>query len=113
MKNLKLLLKIAISVGLISYLIYSQDVDQIKETVLQFNVGYLLVGLSLLLAGTYVSAIRWRAILLASRINLSTKELFQLYMKGYFYNNFLPTQMGGDVYKAVSLGNKIKDKPLG
>ena len=31
-------------------------------------------------------------------------------MKGYFYNNFLPTQMGGDLYKAITLGRKINDQ---
>lgn len=112
-KSLKVLLRIVISVSLISYLVYKQDISKIRENVIAFNFAYLFAGLCLLLLGTYVSSIRWKTILRTSNVDVGVWRLFVLYLKGYFYNNFLPTQMGGDVYKAVSVGNVVKDQSLG
>lgn len=111
-KYLKLGLKVGISLGLIIYLVSVQDINQIKEGILNFNFWSLIFALILLNIGTYVSALRWKTILATSGKEVDEKYLYVLYLKGYFYNNFLPTQMGGDVYKAVSLGNRIKDQPL-
>ena len=59
-----------------------------------------------------MSSTRWRFILLTSKKDVSVKNLFVLYVKGYFYNNFLPTQMGGDLYKSIALGRRINDQSV-
>ena len=109
-KYFKILLRVGISSALIIFLLSTQDFSKIKDSLLSFNFIFVVIALLSLLAGTYISSIRWKPILKASNINVSEWFLFALYIKGYFYNNFLPTQMGGDVYKSVALGNKIKDQ---
>ncbi|PIR43565.1 hypothetical protein COV24_01950 [candidate division WWE3 bacterium CG10_big_fil_rev_8_21_14_0_10_32_10] len=111
-KYLKTFLRIGISLVLIIILIKTQDVLKIKLALFSFKFLYLLIAFVLLLIGTFVSSLRWKEILATSDSNISVKYLFVLYLKGYFYNNFLPTQMGGDVYKSISLGSKIKNQPL-
>lgn len=106
------ILRITISLALIYYLVNTQDLPSIWESVRQFNLSYLILALVLILSGTIISAWRWQTILESSKVKVSLFELYQLYLKGYFYNNFLPTQMGGDVYKSVALGRKIKDQSL-
>jgi len=42
---------------------------------------------------------------------VSRLYLFKLYFVGAFFNNFMPTSIGGDVYKVYKLGKKI-DSPV-
>lgn len=111
-KVLKTLLRIGISLGLIAYLLYTQDFEKIKSGVLSYNSTFLAFALILLLFGTFVSSLRWQAILATSNVKANISDLYKLYIQGYFYNNFLPTQMGGDVYKSVRLGKIIKDQSV-
>ncbi len=109
-KHFSLFVKVLISVSLISYLIYSQDIASIREGLASFSIIFLIFAVCIQLLGTLFSAYRWQLILKTSDVNVSTRYLYILYLKGYFYNNFLPTQMGGDVYKSISLGKKIDDQ---
>lgn len=109
-KAIKIFARVVISASLISYLLYTQDFEKIKIGVLSYNPVFLVFALVLLLFGTYVSSLRWRSILMTSNVKANVIDLYKLYIQGYFYNNFLPTQMGGDVYKSVSLGKLINDQ---
>lgn len=111
-RQLNFLLKTSVSIALIGYLIYSQDFKGVKDAISSFNPVFFFIALGLSILGIYVSSLRWQVILHTSGKHVSLKELAYLYTKGYFYNNFLPTQMGGDFYKAVSLGKKINNQPL-
>lgn len=111
-KYAKTLLRILISTVLIAYLVQTQDFGKIFSNISNFSPIFLILSLLLLLFGTYISSLRWKTILKTSKIDVNVWFLYTLYLKGYFYNNFLPTQMGGDVYKSVSLGNKIKDQSV-
>lgn len=111
-KYLKLGLKVFISLTLILWLLKSQDVESIKKGLASFSFGFLIAALGFQLLGTYFSALRWQAILKTSEVSIPLRYLYVLYLKGYFYNNFLPTQMGGDLYKSVSLGRKIDNQSV-
>ena len=107
------LVRILISVSLIAYIIKTQDfLWAIKKAFFESNVFIVSVAFGLLLIGTFFSALRWREILKTSNVEVGFLKLFALYLKGYFYNNFLPTQMGGDFYKAISLGNSINNNSV-
>ncbi|MBP7859713.1 flippase-like domain-containing protein [Patescibacteria group bacterium] len=108
----KTILRISVSAILIIYIIRTQDFLGILKNSITINPLIFLVALVFLLLGTVFSALRWKEILKTSNKNLPFFKLFSLYLKGYFYNNFLPTQMGGDFYKAVSLSSSINDKSI-
>lgn len=109
-KHLKIGFRVFISTLLIAFLLFKQDLGGLKEALQSFNIFYLFAALLLQILGTYVSSLRWREILKTSNLDVPTNLLFTLYTEGYFYNNFLPTQMGGDVYKSIALGNSINDQ---
>ncbi len=109
-KYYRVFFRFLISASLLFYLYKTQDIEKLKYTLESFNLYYLLFSLLLLLTGTFISSLRWKTILNTSSYNLPIKKLFILYLQGYFFNNFLPTQMGGDVYKSVNVGKKIKDQ---
>lgn len=109
----KIILRVLISLSLLVFLVLTQDIEAIKGVIVSVNFSYMLLALVFLVCGTYVSSLRWLTILISSGVkNVKIWELFSLYFQGYFYNNFLPTQMGGDVYKSVNLGNMIKDQAI-
>jgi len=112
-KNINLLLRISISLGLLFYLFKTQNIKDIQDNLKLFDIKYLYFAFISLLIGTYLSAIRWNMVLKAFDKKVSNSYLFGLYIKGYFFNNFLPTGMGGDFYKAISIGDKIEDKSIG
>jgi uncharacterized membrane protein YbhN (UPF0104 family) len=112
-KYVKIGVRVLISGVLIFYLLSTQNIPLIIENLKKFNLWFLLGALGTSLLGTYISSIRWGLILNTSDKTVSQFRLFCWYVKGYFYNNFLPTQMGGDVYKAIAVGNNIHDQSLG
>ena len=109
-KTYKVLLRVFISGTLIIILLKTQNLPAIKASLLSFSLPFLGLALLMQLTSTLFSSIRWKTILQTSNLEVSHWRLMALYLKGYFYNNFLPTQMGGDVYKSVALGNQIKDQ---
>lgn len=111
-KYSKLFIRIGISFTLIIWLIWNQDFTRIVDYIKDYNPVFFLLAFGIMLFGTYISATRWRFILLTSNKDVVAKNLFVLYVKGYFYNNFLPTQMGGDLYKSIALGKKIDDQSI-
>jgi len=63
-----------------------------------------------LMCGNYFfGSKRWQVLLRAKGIKRPQKELLSLYFIGAFFNNFLPSSIGGDVVKAYKLGRKTSE----
>lgn len=60
----------------------------------------------LFLVTAYLIALRLKVVVSAQSISISAKEAACLTFAGYFFNNFLPTSFGGDVFKAYYIGKK-------
>ena len=71
------------------------------------NADLLWVLLSLFFAPilVLVSVIKWNLLLEAQGSSVPLWRLFSLYLVGRFFNNFLPSNFGGDVVRAYELGN--------
>ena len=105
---LKLSLKILISFGLISYLLLTNDLTKIIEISTNLNFLFFGVALFLIIINYVFSSVRWKYLVLTKDVNIL--YLTKLYFIGSFFNNFLPTSIGGDAYKVVKLGDKIGSK---
>lgn len=109
--KLKTVLKIVISLGLIIYL-FTKKVDTV-ELINNFkliNWVYIPIIFSTIVVHYVVSSFRWKSLLIHHRSSeVSRFYLFKLYFIGAFFNNFMPTSIGGDVYKLYKLGKKIND----
>lgn len=96
-------LRVLISVGILFFLLKSQFTN-FSEIINYFStakVNYWLVAASFLIywVGIYLLVLRWYILLKTQNIQASQKFLFGSYLVGYFFNNFLPTSIGGDVYR--------------
>ena len=102
-KTVLLLLKGGVSLGLLVYLFQSVDLNSFLKTLSGASPDLLLVGALTYIAAQYLSAYRWQVLLKPHEIKVSVHRLFSFYLVGMFFNNFLPTSVGGDVVKGVDL----------
>jgi glycosyltransferase 2 family protein len=60
-----------------------------------------------------VSAWKWLILLKAKGKESSIIRMFHLYLVGYFFNHFFPSNVGGDIVRAYEVGREIDDKAIG
>ena len=105
---LKLTLKIIISALLLTYLLLFNDLSKVLNILVQVNPIYFALASFLIIINYVFSSVRWKYLVLDSKISIL--YMIKLYFIGSFFNNFLPTSIGGDAYKIVKLGEKIGSK---
>ncbi len=100
--------KLLVSGLLIAFVLSRISLAEIAATVDSPHWGWL--GLSLVVYGLSAlgGAFQWAWILKAAGITAPGREIRRLYFIGLFFNNFLPANVGGDVYKIVDLGRREK-----
>jgi hypothetical protein len=85
---------------------YGQILDVLKNTDLStFCLGTIVYTGAILLA-----SLRLQLITRAQHITMPFVESASFTYIGYFFNNFLPTSIGGDVVKAYYISRKSSDK---
>lgn len=60
--------------------------------------------------GTWLCVLKWKKLISVYKIDLPFKDLYQYYLIGTFFNNFLPSTIGGDISRVVHLKN-VANKP--
>ena len=103
-------LRIVVSVGLIAYLIKSQfkDFKTILDMIKTVNIPLLLAAASIHIFGVWISTVRWQLILKTQGIRISQGYLSSSFLIGSFFNNVLPTSVGGDIFRSLDIANKAK-----
>jgi uncharacterized protein (TIRG00374 family) len=101
-------LKAAISLGLMTYLCYRflsdpQDRAVLLTTLTTANYGYLLLALVLFVLAVMMNAVKWYILLKAQGIPVPLSALTNYTFVGFFFNNFLPANVGGDVMRGFGL----------
>ncbi len=108
-KYLKTILKITISVLLFSVLIYTVDFDSVLTSAENFDYRYGIYAIMFTCLNYFISSVRWKNLLsiYENTKHITVKHLTSLYFVGSFFNNFMPTSIGGDAYKIFRLGKQI------
>ena len=106
-------LRTSISLALIVILLYimRDRYGEIISTLKGANISMLMFALSVFFLALCVASFRFELIVKAQEnISITFFEAVSLTFIGYFFNNFLPTSIGGDVVKAYHLSKKAKEK---
>ena len=109
MKGRRLLgtgLKLAISGGLLFLLYRKIPVQDIGRLLLTIDFRYLVPIVLLLLLNTLLSTWKWQLFLAADGVKLPFFTLMTTYMIAYFYNMFLPSNIGGDSYRIYDVARR-------
>src|SRR6187401_754080 len=104
--------KIVVSAGLLYVLLSRVDLARLWKTARTASIPWLLAALGLYFAMVFVSAWRWGLLLRAQRIVVRLASLLRSYLVATFFNNFLPSNIGGDVVRvrdtAQAAGSKTR-----
>lgn len=106
-KGLSTLFKVIISFGLLGGLFWfmRKDAKEIVETLITCDLRYLSAALVFFLINAILLGYRLQIIFAGENLKVTFWEAFQLNFIGYFFNNFMPTSVGGDLMKAHCASN--------
>ena len=109
-KTILLFFRIAISASLIAYLIGTQfkDLRNVADILKTANIYLLMLSLSTHIFGVWITAVRWKTLLDTRKAGLGVRTLTVSVLIGFFFNNFLPTSIGGDVFRAYDASRRGK-----
>ncbi len=94
-----LVFKIAVSMGLLAYLLSTTDLDAIQRRVRAGDPMLLALAMVLYAVILAISTWRWRVLLQAQGYVAPMADLSASYLVATFFNNFLPSNIGGDVIR--------------
>lgn len=94
-----LLAKIAVSLALLAYLLSTTDLASLYRRVRGGDTILLALAMLLYTITLALATWRWRLLLRAQGYQASMGRLGASYLVATFFNNFLPTNIGGDVIR--------------
>jgi hypothetical protein len=99
-KTLALILRIAFSLALITWILYKVDRRQLYETIRSVDPWLALLAVIAYAVVNLLCTWRWQVLLAARNVTAGFWRLFRYYLNGLFFSNFLPTTIGGDLARA-------------
>ncbi|MGE5198723.1 MAG: lysylphosphatidylglycerol synthase transmembrane domain-containing protein [Rhodospirillaceae bacterium] len=111
-RALTLLLKIVVSAGLLYLLLGRTDLSRLWGYVRNASPAWLAAALLLYLVMILLSVWRWRLLLAAQHVGVPAGRLLNSYLVATFFNNFLPSNIGGDVIRIRDTARQAGSKTL-
>ncbi len=105
-------LKLLISLGLLAVLLARTDLTSLWRSVRTASLPWVVTALGLYLVQIVVGAWRWGLLLDAQRVKVLGRSLLGSYLVAAFFNNFLPSNIGGDVIRIRDTARPAQSKTL-
>jgi uncharacterized protein (TIRG00374 family) len=109
-KLLLLMMRLAISFGLIGYFLHAlakkhggliKALDNFISAFSGASASWLVPAALLHIVGFSLVSLRWKILLKAQGVNTAYKRLFSYYIMAAFFNTLLPSTIGGDAVRAI------------
>src|SRR5437763_6823654 len=107
-----LAVKIAVSIILLTILFSKIDVGQLWRGVRSASFVWLAVALALYSVNILASVWRWHLLLHAQSVFIQRRRLLSSFLVANFFNNFLPSNVGGDVIRISDSAKYTKSKTI-
>lgn len=107
-----LVLKLGVSIALLALLFSRVDVGRLWSVARQASALWLTAALGLYFVMILASAWRWSVLLSAQGIDLPFRRLTASFLVATFFNNFLPSNIGGDVVRVADTASPAGSKTL-
>ncbi|GFP31343.1 glycosyltransferase 2 family protein [Candidatus Hakubella thermalkaliphila] len=105
--RLTFFLRLSVSVALVWIILTKIEwiglVQVVQNTTLFHILVFIILSILLTFLLIWVSCLRWQILLATRQIRIPMVKLFGLYVIGYFFNNLLPSNVGGDVVRTYEL----------
>ncbi len=104
-----ILLKVVFSVGILIYIFKKVvSIGDLWSTLKGAEVSYLAGAVALYFVVQSMSAYRWYLLLKPPDIEIGFTRTLSLYFLGMYFNFFLPSAIGGDVFKIYYLNKETR-----
>ncbi len=90
----------------------SIDLPAFWERVKGMNPGWILLALAAYACTQWISVWRWQRLLRAQDVNVEKRRLTESIWVSMFFNNFLPSNIGGDVVRIADTAPAAGSKTL-
>lgn len=110
-KRLNIMVRSIVSLGLLGWLGLLIDWQELFGVLTRIKLEWVLLAIGWVIISMLISVAKWKMILQAQAIKLSWTELWRAYWAGLFFNNFLPSSIGGDALRIVWVGRLTGDVP--
>ena len=111
-RRLILTAKIVVSVGLLALLVTQSDTPRLWLYVRTASIPWLAGALALYLLMVLASAWRWGLLLDAQGVHVPGRALTGSFLVATFFNNFLPSNIGGDVIRIADTARPARSRTL-
>ncbi len=100
-KKLLLVVKAVISLSLIGVLLFNVNWQEVWQKLALLNPWITMSAFSLMVLQFPISAWKWQRSLQIHNLEYGFGFLQKVLCIGFFFNNFLPTSIGGDGYRVI------------
>jgi glycosyltransferase 2 family protein len=97
------ILKIVISLGLIVLAFTLVDIRAVGAQLRQARLAFVAAAVALYVVAIIINGLKWNVLLRAQGIFIPFRALLRFLFTGFFFNNFLPANVGGDVMRGYGL----------
>lgn len=97
-------LRVAVTALLVAWVVVTVEWTEFGRTVLATDLLYLALAVLVSPLLVLVNTWKWRMLLRPLGVSGGFGTCFQLYLLSKFFNNILPTHVGGDVLRGIMLG---------
>ena len=104
--------KILVSAALLALLVSRSDAPRLWSYVRTASIAWLVGALGLYLLMVLASAWRWGLLLTAQGVPVPMRRLTESFLVATFFNNFLPSNIGGDVVRITDTAKAAGSKTL-
>ncbi len=107
-KLAKFILKLAVSLGLLTWVIFKVNWHEAWIYLVRVQIWQVILYLILVVVGMLISSYKWKILANHKKIHSPFRDFFKFYLTGSFVNNFMPSFIGGDTYRAYQIGQPEK-----
>jgi glycosyltransferase 2 family protein len=111
-RHLLLALKILVSLVLLALLFWTVDVARLWATARGASLVWLAIALAVYSVSVMASTWRWHRLLRAQHVGVRPRWLLGSFLVASFFNNFLPSNIGGDVIRISDTAKPAGSKTL-
>lgn len=102
----KFALRCLISAALFGWFFYAVGWRQVGLALVRISPLYVGLAVLLIVAAVVISTVKWRFLLRAQDLEVGGAELHNIYWVGLFFNNLLPSSIGGDAVRVAMVGRQ-------
>ena len=111
-RHVVLAAKLSVSIILLVVLFTRVDVLQLWDNARRASVPWLLLAMVVTAGSSLIAVWRWNLLLKAQRIEITFGSLLGSFLIATYFNNFLPTNIGGDVIRIGDTARHMNSKTL-